>query len=55
MSATVPKNLYHGEYVNKQHLVPMWYRSEESQKKLNKEYRFYREQNTRKISRNRTN
>ena len=55
MSATVHKILYHGEDVIKYHLVPLGDLSEEAQEKRNKDYRFYREHNTRKISRNSTN
>lgn len=55
MSATVHKILYHGEDVIKHHLVPLGDLSEEAQEKRNKDYRFYREHNTRKMSRNFTN
>lgn len=55
MSATVHKILYHGEDVIKYHLVPLGDLSEEAQEKRNKDYRFYREHNTRKMSRNSTN
>lgn len=55
MSATVHKILYHGEDVIKYHLVPLGDLSEEAQEKRNKDYRFYREHNTRKMSRNFTN
>lgn len=55
MSPTVHKIIYHGEDVINQHLVPLGDLSEEAQEKRNKDYRFYREHNTRKFSRNSTN
>lgn len=55
MSATVHKVLYHGEDVIKHHLLPIGDLSEEAQEKRNKDYRYYREHNTRKMSRSSTN
>lgn len=55
MSSTVHKILYHGEDVIRHHVVPLGDLSEEAQEKRNKDYRFYREHNTRKITRNSTN
>lgn len=55
MSPTVHKVLMHGEQIINHHILPIGDLSEEAQEKRNKDYRYYREHNTRKTSRQETN
>ncbi|GBP06660.1 hypothetical protein EVAR_71786_1 [Eumeta japonica] len=55
MPSTVHKILYHGEQIIQHNMLPIGDLSEEAQEKRNKDYRFFREHNTRKISRYHTN
>lgn len=55
MPSTVHKILYHGEKIIQHSMIPIGDLSEEAQEKRNKDYRFFREHNTRKMSRCFTN
>lgn len=55
MPSTVHKILYHGENIIQHNMLPIGDLSEEAQEKRNKDYRYFREHNTRKISRYSTN
>lgn len=55
MPTTVHKILFHGEQIIQHNMLPIGDLSEEAQEKRNKDYRFFREHNTRKISRYCTN
>lgn len=47
--------MYHGEQIIQHSMLPIGDLSEEAQEKRNKDYRFFREHNTRKMSRCFTN
>lgn len=55
MPTTVHKVLYHGKDVIQNNVLPMGDLSEEAQEKRNKDYRYFREHNTRKMNRKCTN
>lgn len=55
MPSTVHKVLYHGEKIIEHNMLPIGDLSEEAQEKRNKDYRYFREHNTRKMSRCNTN
>lgn len=50
LPSTVHKILYHGEQIIQHSMLPIGDLSEEAQEKRNKDYRFFREHNTRKMS-----
>jgi hypothetical protein len=55
MKATVHRILYHGERIIENNLLPIGELSEEAQEKRNKDYRYFREHNTRKMTREKSN